>query len=603
MTIPFPEYPRPQMRRDNYTILNGPWSYAVSGSVTEPSAYEGTILVPYSPESPLSGVGRTLQPGEYLHYRRTLPLSGEEIARNLKEGKRLLLHFGAVDERCRVYINGKFAGEHRGGYLSFTIDMTAHLKTDGAENAVHVVVRDDSDTSFHSRGKQKLSPGGMFYSAQSGIWQTVWMEWVPDNYISSLRITPHLESELLELTVYDTPADARLSRFGSHDRADAIGRIFVDDPESSEGRREIHRFYLHTGDRVYVRVADPHPWTPEDPFLYTLTVEMGSDIVESYFGMRSFTAGKDAHGIPRFCLNGKPYFANGVLDQGYWKEGLMTPPDDRAMIEDIRRVKGLGFNMLRKHVKIEPARWYYHCDRLGMLVWQDAVNGGGVYDMNFLCNMPNLISPTQKMIRDDGEDRYPRFARSDPEGRQEYLQELTQMVDQLYNAVSICTWVPFNEGWGQFDARKAERIVKSLDKTRLVDHASGWFDQGAGDYRSVHNYFHPLSVKPESRIYALTEYGGYSRIVPGHGEKNGMSAYRRFDSEMEITEAFSKTVRRSILPNIAKGLSATVYTQLSDIEEEVNGLYTYDRQVLKINGKALRRLNRMLEQAFRDAVR
>ena len=644
MNMTLSEYPRPQMRRDNYTILNGLWQYAITGSAAEPDTYQGKILVPFSPEAPMSGVSRTLKPGEYLHYRLVLPVgeTAEEadaktavakpapqnaasentvlrnavsekamplntasenaasesaeasLAENLRLRKRLLLHFGAVDEHCRIYVNGKFAGEHRGGYLSFTVDITEFLRE--TENVLHVVVRDDTDTSFHARGKQKLSPGGMFYSAQSGIWQTVWMEWVPENYISGLRITPHLKDEILELTVFDTPADGRRSRFGSHNRADAFARIYEVLPE---GRREIHRFYLHTGDRVYVRIPNPHTWTPEDPYLYIITVEMGEDLVESYFAMRSFSAEKDARGIMRFCLNGQPYFANGVLDQGYWEEGLMTPPSDQAMIDDIAGVKALGFNMLRKHVKIEPARWYYHCDRLGMLVWQDAVNGGGEYDMNFLCNMPNILSPTQTMIRDD---KYERFARQDPEGRQEYLRELTQMVEQLYNVVSICTWVPFNEGWGQFDALKVEKIVRSLDKTRLIDHASGWFDQGGGDYRSVHNYFRPLSVHAGRRIYALTEFGGYSRIIEGRSERNGMSAYRTFNSEKEITDAYSRLIRRSILPGIAKGLSVTVYTQLSDIEEEVNGLFTYDREIVKINRNVLRRLNKLVYETFEEAV-
>ena len=607
------------MRRDNYTILNGHWQYAITGSAAEPVQYQGEILVPYSPEAPLSGVGRTLKPGEYLHYKRTLPIIEEEVTRSLGLGRRLLIHFGAVDEHCRVYMNGRFMGEHRGGYLSFTMDVTDALTA--RDNEIHVVVRDDTDTSYHARGKQKLSPGGMFYTAQSGIWQTVWMEWVPANYISSLRLTPHLEEELLELTVYDTPADGRMSRFGSHSRADAIARIYEVSPDERDagqnkrvhiqngiysdrhhlaGRREIHRFYLHTGDRVYVRIPHPHPWTPEDPYLYTITVEMGDDLVEGYFAMRSFSAGTDAQGIHRFCLNGEPYFVNGVLDQGYWQEGLMTPPDDRAMVQDIGRIKSLGFNMLRKHVKIEPARWYYHCDRLGMLVWQDAVNGGGEYDMNFVCNMPNIVSATQTRIKDD---KYEKFAREDPEGRQEYLRELTMMVEQLYNVVSICTWVPFNEGWGQFDALRAERIVRSLDRTRLVDHTSGWFDQGGGDYRSVHNYFLPLKVRPGRRIYALTEYGGYSRLIPGHGEQNGMNAYRKFGSEEELTEAYAKLMRKSILPNIAKGLSVTVYTQLSDIEEEVNGLYTYDREILKMNANTVKSINRALFKEFEECTK
>lgn len=571
--------------------------------------------MPFSPEAKASGVGRILQPGEYLHYRRVIAVPEEAFHKHRQRGDRLLLQFGAVDERCEVFLNGCPAVKHRGGYFSFEADVTDFLKP--GDNELRLVVLDDTDTSYHARGKQKLSPGGIFYTCQSGIWQTVWMEWVPKLSICQIFLTPYPENEMLELTVCsvmaggpgsgsrpeseETPPEQGEPEqgnqrqwqpghriFGSRDRTEVMGKIY-------DGE-EVQTFYCHTGDRVFVRVPHPHLWSPEDPHLYTLKLEMGEDCVESYFAMRSFTSGQDERGIRRFFLNGEPYLCSGVLDQGYWPESLLTPPSDEAMVRDILRVKKLGFNMIRKHVKIEPARWYYHCDRLGMLVWQDAVNGGSRYDMNLVGNIPNIILGTQRIIRDNC---YELFSRKDKEGREEYQCQLRQMVRQLYNCPCVCTWVPFNEGWGQFDALEAEKEIRRIDQTRLIDHASGWFDQGGGDYFSIHNYFYPLLVKPgRRRIIALTEFGGYSMLVPGHGENNGVAFYRSYSSGKALTAAYSRLIRLQILPNIKHGLSVIIYTQLSDVEGEVNGLYTYDRQCLKINGTAIRRLNRLLREEF-----
>lgn len=588
--IPLPEYPRPQLVRENFEILNGEWDYAViaadpaareAETIPDPPVselkedfWQGVILVPYSPEAPLSGVGRVLKPGERLYYRRRFDAVPHE------EGWHLLIHFGAVDQTCTVYINGQKAGGHAGGYLPFTIDATPFLS--GTDEELIVAVEDVTDTSYHARGKQKLEPGGMFYTPQSGIWKTVWMEWVPPVYITDVRMTPLYDDSMIVVNVAVSDGS----------RISATAQIEDDE-------QNLNDILFHTGDRIYVHIPDFHSWSPEDPHLYTIRIQTDDDSVQSYFAMRKFSREKDAHGIPRFMLNGRPYFCSGVLDQGYWPGGLMTPPDDRAMQRDIREMKRLGFNTLRKHVKIESDRWYYHCDKIGMLVWQDMPNGGGTYDMNALCNIPTIFQGSQRMVRDN---RYAMFSRQDRAGREEYMDELEEMIHHLYSTACICTWVPFNEGWGQFDALDVTERIRRLDRTRLIDHASGWFDQKGGDYYSIHNYFRKLSVKPGRRIVALTEYGGYSLLIPGHAAGNGMPAYRAYESQARITRAWNRLIQRDILPNIARGLSAAFYTQLSDIEQEINGIVTYDREVMKIDPSVIKRMNRKIQRVFRDCT-
>ena len=568
--IPLSEYPRPSMIRDEYRILNGIWKYRIDREGGRTGRFDGEILVPFSPETALSGVERILQPDQYLHYFRTFDIE------QVRPRMRLLLHFGGVDQTCRVYINGRPAGSHEGGYLAFRLDIT-DLVRDGS-NDLELVCRDLSDTSWHARGKQTLQPGGMFYQAQSGIWKTVWMEWVPDTYITGLRLTPVFADSMIELSVF-TNEKKRIS-------ASAVIR---------DDEQEIREIHFYTNDRIYIHIPNFHPWSPEDPHLYTIEITMDRDRVTGYFAMRSFERRRDDKGILRFFLNGRPYFCNGLLDQGYWPESLMTPPSDEAMIYDIQTAKDLGFNTLRKHIKIEPERWYWHCDRLGMLVWQDLVNGGRSYNMNFVTYMPNGLTWTQRNIRDS---RYKLFGRQDPEGREEYYRELQETLVQLGNTASICVWVPFNEGWGQFDASEATRRIRALDRTRLVDEASGWFDQKGGDFLSVHNYFRHYQAAVSDRIAALTEYGGYSRLIEGHSCPRKTYGYGSYETEEDLTRAYEKLIRTDILPNICRGLSAAVYTQVSDIEDEVNGLLTWDRKKLKMKASVIRRLNRMIYKEF-----
>jgi hypothetical protein len=533
---PLPEHPRPQLVRDTAWVnLNGRWDYAF-GAEHRPETWDGEIVVPFSPEAVLSGVERQLQPEEWLWYRRV-------VSFDPPPGRRVLLHFGAVDQSCTVWVNGTEVGSHTGGYLPFTFDITDALVP--GPQTIEVRVRDLSETGLHARGKQRLDRGRIWYTAQSGIWQTVWLEVVPEEYIADLVITPDVEAGTFAVTL-------TTSRGGR--RTDVI-----------------------TPD-------EPRHWTPEDPFLHRFEISYGEDTVSSYAALRSFGTGTDARGRRCFLLNGEPIQHTGVLDQGYWPDGLLTAPSDQAMVHDITTMKGLGFTMLRKHAKIEPLRWYHHCDRLGMLVWQDMVNGGGRYrelTANLPARYPIRIS----------DHRYGLFFRADEDARAEFREEVRQTVALLRNTACVAVWTPFNEGWGQFDANEIAAEVKALDPTREVNHVSGWIDQGGGDVKSHHSYLRPFRLRPrrrEQRVHALTEYGGYSLQVEGHDWSSTEFGYRHYDTAAELAAGFTALHTDQIAPAVERGLAATVYTQLSDVEDELNGLLTWDREVLKIPADVVR---------------
>ena len=497
---PLPEYPRPALRRDSYENLNGLWQYAITGSAGLPAKWDGDILVPYSPETKASGVGRTLQPGAWLHYHRSfVPPAGT--------GGRVLLHFGAVDYACAVQVNGHLVGGHRGGYWPFALDITDALNPAGHDR-LWVAVQDPTGTGVQARGKQTLRPGGMFYPAQSGIWQTVWLERVPENYITELTVTPDY--------------DARTVTVKAH--TSLPGAVTLHIPEE-------HFF----------------PWSPDTPFLYDLTVgttqgeEEQRDTVHSYFALRKWSCAPDAHGIMRFCLNGRPILLNGLLDQGYWPEGLYTPPSDGAVVRELQTIKELGFNLLRKHAKIEPQRWYYHCDKLGLIVWQDMVNGGGPYKLWFVTYLTNVFQPLLRRLP-DARPLWGLLGRETEAGREEYARELEATVKALQCHPCVGCWVPFNEGWGQFDAAGAVEAVR--------------------------------------RAY-------------GYGTAK---------SRAELTARWKKLQLETVLPQLKKGLSALVYTQVSDVEDEVNGLFTYDRAAIKPDPAAVRAVNQALEAAFEKTV-
>ena len=552
---PLPEYPRPQMVRDSYLNLNGPWSYAITTSAQKPAQADGTILVPFSPESELSGVGHVLQPEEYLWYIRTVTLpDGFNVGR-------VLLHFGAVDQIATVWCNGVELTTHTGGYLPFTVDITEVL---AKENTILVCVRDATNKSQLPRGKQTLHPHGIWYTPQSGIWQTVWLESVPQNYIHSLRVTPLFDAHQVEITV------------------EGAGQCTID----LEGKR----FTFPAGVPAHVPVQSFRPWSPEHPTLYPFSVTLGDDTVYSYFAMRKCSVETDKDGVRRLFLNGKPYFHNGLLDQGYWPDGLYTAPSDDALVYDIQLAKDMGFNMLRKHIKVECDRWYYHCDRLGMLVWQDMPSGGGRY--NLLTISAPLITGIH--LKDS---HYRLFARTDPDGRDSFRQELEEMIRQLQNCPCIVLWVPFNEGWGQFDAKQITRLVRKLDPTRLIDHASGWHDQGVSDVRSLHVYFKPYRFRPDKkgRAVVLSEFGGYNLPVAGHTWNEKNFGYKGYQTPEALGEAVRKLYETQIIPARKAGLAADVYTQLSDVEDEVNGFVTYDRKEEKLPERLMQAIARELK--------
>ncbi len=559
------EYPRPQFRRSNCANLNGAWEYAISAASrqTPPERFDGVILVPFSPESELSGVGRTLQPDECLWYRRGIeaPLGYDP---NIED---LLLYFGAVDQFAEVRLNGVTLTHHAGGYLPFTVSLGEAL-VNGISNELIVRVRDETDTACWSRGKQSSKPGGIWYTPQSGIWQTVWLERAPKRRIESVRITPLFDHAEVELTIW--------TNCGGEGAVQLLGAEteFV------------------SGVPLRLPMEGFTPWSPEEPKLYDFSMTFERDRVESYFAMRKCSLERDAAGTPRLFLNNAPYFHNGVLDQGYWPDGLYTAPSDEAMVSDITRMKELGFNTLRKHIKIEPLRWYYHCDRLGMLVWQDMVNGGGAYGKAAV-SLPLMLGNSHP------DSDYAYFSREEVRGREAYARELRETVTLLYNSPCVAMWVPFNEGWGQFDANKAVDAIRALDGTRTIDHASGWHDQKGGDVRSLHVYFKPYRFSKDTlaRAVVLSEFGGYGLRLPEHSFSEKEFGYKRFRSAEALSAAFERLYAREVTPAKAKGLSAAIYTQLSDVEQETNGFVSYDREVLKMDAERVRAVNARLSDA------
>ncbi len=578
------EYPRPLLMREDYQILNGWWDYAFTIDYKQPQQYEGRILVPFSPETALSGVGRQLKPDEYLWYRRNFDLPGWDRE---KGQNRILLHFGAVDQSCEVRINGHKVKRHTGGYLPFEVDISRYAQE--SANELIVAVKDLSDTSYHSKGKQKLNAGGMFYTAQSGIWQTIWLEKVPETYIKEIKTVPDIEKKIIRIKVsssYSTdkknvdklsrnlPIEIKIRKPGLY--PDPVVK-----PSQISTEDMLETAVLAVSDKwIEIPIESISLWNCETPYLYYFEVKLGDDRAISYFAMRKFSLETKVHEeFPRICLNGEVQFQNGVLDQGYWPESLYTPPSDAAMIFDIQEMKKTGFNMVRKHLKIEPQRWYYHCDRLGIVVWQDMVNGGSYYKHWFVTYGATLLSWLRIPMR----DVYPRLlSREAKAGRLEFIREMKETIRLLGNHPSIAAWVIFNEGWGQFQTEDMTRIVRRLDPNRLIDQASGWFDQGGGDFSSLHNYFFKLFIRPErERASVLSEFGGYSYREPGHCAKEKLYGYgickNKKDLEKRFLERWSGV--RNLIP---QGLSASIYTQWTDVEEEVNGVFTYDREVRKI---------------------
>ena len=547
---PLSQYPNPQFQRDSYLCLNGEWDYKITKREGIPSSWDGKILVPYSPESPLSGVNHILQPDEYIFYRLIFELEPNFIK------EKVILHFLGVDQTAEVYLNGHFLISHTGGFLPFEVDIKPYLEE---KNSLIVKVKDVTDRSYHSRGKQRLKHGGIWYTPQSGIYLPVYLESVPYIHVNSFKITPDIDRQEIVINVQSNADVCELTIF------DSIRKI-------------------PTNEDIPIDVPDMHLWSPEDPYLYPLKIKVKDDEVSSYFAMRKFSIVKDENNIPRLALNNKPIFMKGVLDQGYYQKGLLTPPSYDDYINDIELVKSLGFNMIRKHIKIEIPRWYYECDKRGIIVWQDFVNGGSKY------HFPTIAFPLIFNIHH--KDRHHHmFSRKSEEGRNEALSEFKQTINYLYNFPCIALWTVFNEGWGQFDSKKVVNELLKIDNSRLYDHASGWHDQKIGDLKSMHVYFKRVKLpKKENRCIILSEFGGLVLPVEGH-RIEGNSVYKKFSTPEEYLDAYQNIIEEDVIKNIPQGLSATVYTQLSDVEEETNGFITYDREVVKINPKKIKMIN------------
>lgn len=540
-----PEYPRPQLERSEWKNLNGIWDFTIRAKhLMMPESFESKILVPFPVESALSGVKRSVGKENLLWYRKVI-----DIPENWK-GKRIILHFGAVDWETEIYINKKFAGSHQGGYNSFSFDITDFLSGSSGQEII-LSVWDPTNDGFQPRGKQVNKPGGIWYTSVTGIWQTVWIEPVNPTYIKKLKLIPDIDEKILWVNLI----------YEGIQNDDEVELIALD------GDKEIFREKFYYSDLMTVQVDNPKLWSPSNPFLYKLKIRLlrngkTIDLVDSYFAMRKIAVTKDQQGIPRLYLNNKFLFQFGTLDQGWWPDGLYTAPSDEALFYDIEKLKEYGFNLIRKHVKVEPERFYYHCDRLGMLVWQDMPSGD-----SFASSGDN--------------NEIKRLAQSE----YHFEKELKSIIDQLFNYPSIIVWVPFNEGWGQYNTIEVINWIKHYDPSRLVDGPSGWSDfYGAGDLQDKHDYPGPSMPvdKKDNRALALGEFGGLGLPVENHTWKEKDNwGYRSFNNSDELRNAFISLIDR--FPElIRKGLSAAIYTQTTDVEIEVNGILTYDRKVDKM---------------------
>ena len=549
---PHAYHPTPQFEREAFLSLNGEWDFCLSKD-DGACEYNEKILVPFCPESALSGIERAVMPDDYMHYRRTFTLP-EDF-----KSERVFLHFGAVDQTCTVYVNGIKLGSHKGGYIPFCFDITDEL-CDG-ENEITVVAHDGLNHKY-PYGKQKYKRGGMWYTPVSGIWQTVWLEGRPKRHVEDIKITPHEKGVRIAVTGGENHKRITLK---------SSGEVFEFD-----------------GAFVNIEPKELNLWTPETPYIYYFTLECGEDVIKSYFAVRWIDV-REVGGTARICLNGKPYLFNGMLDQGYYPDGIFMPATEEGYIDDVLLAKKLGFNMLRKHIKIEPMIFYYICDVHGIAVFQDMVNNG---KYNFVKDtvIPTIETTLLQRLNDNG------FAKN-PETRAIFEDSMYATADHLYNVPSIVYYTIFNEGWGQFCADDMYEKLRSFDSTRVIDSTSGWFRRHKTDVDSRHIYFRPLKPKKlDGRPLVISEFGGYAHSVKDHVFSESVYGYKVFSDRADFEAAVLKLYDKEVRALVEKGASAFVYTQVSDVEDEINGFVTYDRQCVKIDCDKLRKINEELDK-------
>jgi len=533
---PWNVYPRPTLKRNSFYCLNGKWNFGVAQP--ENPIFNREIIVPFPPESTLSNVGEVFDESETLYYKKVFSLPDNFVK------DKVLLHFGAVDQKAKVFLNGNFLGEHIGGYTPFSFDITTYLLQ---ENILVVEVIDTLSDNVLPYGKQKKKRGGMWYTPVSGIWQTVWLESVPENYIKG--VTYSIDGDTVKIFI-DGVSSAQ---------------VIVTCPEGELSFQAIDGV-------AKIKIEKPILWSPENPYLYHYTIKAEKDEISSYFAIRTLSI-ENINGIPRTLLNGKPYFFHGLLDQGYFSDGIFTPANQNAYTDEIKKVKALGFNTLRKHIKVEPQFFYAECDRLGIIVWQDMVNNGK-YSFFKDTAIPTVI----RYYKRNDKKRH-----KDVATRNAFISNMSKTVEFLKNHPSICLWTIFNEGWGQFESEKAYDILKNLDKTRFIDTTSGWFKCGKSDFESKHIYFRKIKIKPCEKPVILSEFGGYAYRVENHIFNEEKSfGYANCKTREEFVTRLVSLYESQVIPAIKQGLCASIYTQVSDVEDEINGIFTYDRKVEKI---------------------